>query len=85
MMRFFWFDWDDPKGSIFRGAVLFIIEVVLVSAYWMVGWVVDLSYILPSGLLGIVAFGYLAIFLGLLFLALGVAAWLSRLLRHPRR
>jgi hypothetical protein len=85
MMRFFWFDWDDPKGSIFRGAVLLIIEVVLVSAYRMVGSVVDLSYILPSGLLGILAFGYLAIFLGLLFRALGVAAWLSRLLRHPRR
>jgi hypothetical protein len=85
MMRFFWFDWEDPKGSIFRGAVLLIIGVVLAGAFWMVGSVVDLSYILPSALLGIVAFGYLAIFLGVLTLTLGAAAWMSKLLRHPRR
>jgi hypothetical protein len=82
MMRFFWFYWDDPKGSIIRGAILLILGVVLVIPMWVVGSIFDFFSVITNGLLGIITFGSLAILLGILTLALGVAAWLFGFIRR---
>ena len=78
-MRFFWFDWEDPKSSIFRGIMLLIgggILVVPLRALDSLGYLPTLPDSLTDTLIGIVAFGSLALFLGVLTTALEIVSWL---------
>ena len=72
-MRFFWFDWDDPKGSVKRGAFLVVFGLVAVVLFQKMNpeWLSRFSY-----LVGIAAFAYASIFVGALTVALGVGSWL---------
>jgi len=78
-----WFDWDDPKSSMFWSLVAILIGVVS----WIPMLMVLLGFgtpKLPTLVWELVGLGVSAALLGLMTLALSASAWLDSLYRGYR-